>query len=332
MRIGRLAGSLGGRNASRFSIMVKQQISLRRKVITRVSAVLLSASLAACATPTTASGTSTGTSAGTSTSTAVSATGTPAAVETRKVTNAEHELVFHVIDGKLPALVLDAGGGLSSSYWKDLAPRLAKATGSKVVTYDRAGEGESDEVSGPWRVENAVSDLEVGLKALGVTEDVVLVSHSIAGEVATNFVTKNPGWVSGAVLVDANVPDFFTDEMLTAFAPVVEEQRTALLAQESTKKNRQLLAVMVDYAPVHRVFHKLSWPRDVPVTVIVASETPFVDSPEAAKLWRDGQARFAQAGPNRKHVVAENTSHEGIVTEHPEIIANAIDDVLKTIR
>lgn len=143
---------------------------------------------------------------------------------------------------------------------------------------------------------------------------------------------KNPAWISGAVLVDANVPDFFTDEMLTAFEPVIEEQRTALLAQESTKKNRQLLAVMVDYAPVHRVFHKLSWPQDVPVTTIVASETPFVDSPEAAKLWRDAQARFAQAGPNRKHVVAENTSHEGIVTERPDLIAGAIDDVLETIR
>lgn len=248
------------------------------------------------------------------------------------MTNAEHELVFHVIDGKLPALVLDAGGGLSSSYWKDLAPRLAKATGSKVITYDRAGEGESDEVSGPWRVENAVSDLEAGLRSLGVTKDVVLVSHSIAGEVATNFVNKNPGWVSGAVLVDANVPDFFNDEMLTAFAPVVEQQRTALLAQPSTKKNRQLLAVMVDYAAVHRVFHKLSWPNDVPVTAIVASQTPFADSPAAAELWRDGQARFAQAGPNRKHVVAENTSHEGIVTERPDIITDAVQDVLKTIR
>jgi pimeloyl-ACP methyl ester carboxylesterase len=303
--------------------MLKQLIPLHREAIALSSAVLVAVSLAACSSQTAAS------TPAPSTSASASATSTP---ETRTVTNAEHDLVFHVVDGKLPALVLDAGGGLSSSYCKDLAPRLAKATGSKVITYDRAGEGESDEVSGPWRVENAVSDLEAGLKELGVTKDVVLVSHSIAGEVATNFVNKNPGWVSGAVLVDANVPEFFTDEMLTAFEPVIEEQRTALLAQESTKKNRQLLAVMVDYAPVHRVFHKLSWPQDVPVTTIVASETPFVDSPEAAKLWRDAQARFAQAGPNRKHVVAENTSHEGIVTERPDLIADAVDDVLKTIR
>jgi pimeloyl-ACP methyl ester carboxylesterase len=308
--------------------MLKRFSSLHRKAIALSSAVLVAVSLAACSAPPAASSPPPSTPA----STSVSSAGAPAASETRKVTNAEHEVVFHVVDGKLPALVLDAGGGLSSSYWKDLAPRLAKATGSKVITYDRAGEGESGEVSGPWRVENAVSDLEAGLKALGVTKDVVLVSHSIAGEVATNFVNKNPGWVSGAVLVDANVPDFFSEEMLTAFAPVVEQQRTALVAQPSTKKNRQLLAVMVDYAPVHRVFHKLSWPQDVPVTTIVTSETPFADFPEAAKLWRDGHARFAQAGPNRKHVVAENTSHEGIVTERPDLIADAVDDVLKTVR
>lgn len=206
--------------------MLKQLIPWHRETIALSCAVLVAVSLAACSSQTAASSPAPSTPA--STSASASATSTP---ETRTVTNAEHDLVFHVVDGKLPALVLDAGGGLSSSYWKELAPRLAKATGSKVITYDRAGEGESDEVSGPWRVENAVSDLEAGLKELGVTKDVVLVSHSIAGEVATNFVNKNPGWVSGAVLVDANVPDFFTDEMLTAFEPVIEEQRTALLAQ-----------------------------------------------------------------------------------------------------
>jgi pimeloyl-ACP methyl ester carboxylesterase len=314
--------------------MIKHLLPLRREAIGLAPALLLVVSLAACSTSTAASGPASSPPVYAPVTTSASSTSTsgPAVSETITVTNAEHELVFHVLDGELPALVLDAGGGLSSSYWADLAPRLAEATGSKVITYDRAGEGESDEVSGPWRVENAVSDLEAGLEELGVTDDVVLVSHSIAGEIATNFVNENPGWVSGAVLVDANVPDFFTEEMLTAFEPVVEEQRTALLAQDSTKNNRQLLAVSVDYAAVHRVYHALSWPQEVPVTAIVSSETPFVDAPDAATLWRDGQAHFAQAGPNRRHVVAENTSHEGIVTERPDVITDAIDDMLRTIR
>jgi pimeloyl-ACP methyl ester carboxylesterase len=304
--------------------MAKHLVPLRREAIGLASAVLMVVSLAACSTPTTANRPPPNSTSAPASSSA------PVEPETRIVSNAGHRLVFHVVDGKLPALVLDAGGGLDSSYWKDVAPQLAKATGSKVITYDRVGEGQSDEIPGPWKVENAVSDLEAGLKELGVTKDVVLVSHSIAGEIATNFVVRNPGWVSGAVLVDANVPDFFTDEMLTAFEPVIEAQRTALLAQESTKKNRQLLAVLADYGPAHRAYHKLSWPQDVPVTVIVASKTPF-DTPNEAKLWRDAQAHFAQAAPNRKLMVAENSSHD-VAVDRPDVIAAAVEDVLTTIR
>jgi len=312
--------------------MIDHLVRRPRRALALVPAVLVAVSLAACAAPAAAAASSPPSGAFVSASASATTASTPAVPERRVVTTAEHELVFHVWDGALPALVLDAGGGLSSSYWDDLAPRLAAATGSKVITYDRAGEGESDEVSGPWRVRNAVSDLEAGLTDLGVTDDVVLVSHSIAGEVATNFVLDNPGWVSGAVLVDANVPDFFTDELLAAFAPVVAEQRAALEAQPSTRKNRQLLSVLVDYADVHRAYHRLDWPADVPVTAVVASGTPFVDSPEAAQAWRDGQVRFAQAGPNRKHVLAEGTSHEGIVTERPDVVVDAVQDVLAEIR
>lgn len=307
--------------------MAEHLIPQRRAGIALTSAVLIAVSLTACSTPTAASSPPSGTPGSTS---APASSSAPVERQTHIVSNAGHKLVFHVVDGKLPALVLDAGGGSDSSYWKELAPRLAKATGSKVITYDRAGEGDSDEVPGPWKVENAVSDLEAGLEELGVPKDVVLVSHSIAGEVATNFAVKNPDWVSGAVLVDANVPDFFSDGMLTAFEPVVEAQRTALLAQESTKKNRQLLAVLAEYGPAHRAYHQLSWPQDVPVTVIVSAKTPF-DTPDAAKLWRDAQAHFAQAAPNRELVVAENSSHD-VAGDRPDVIAEAVDDLVKTIR
>ena len=132
----------------------------------------------------------------------------PELVRLGKAIAAAHRLAFHVTPGHLPAIVLDAGGGLDSSYWAKLVPQLAKDTGSEVITYDRAGIGASDEVPGPWKVQDAVSDLAAGLRALGATHDVVLVSHSLAGEIATYFVRDNPGWVSGAVLVDASLPVF----------------------------------------------------------------------------------------------------------------------------
>jgi len=158
--------------------------------------VILAGALAAC---------------GTSATSPVPAKPAPSATadpSLRMVSNGGHRLAFHVTPGHLPAIVLDAGGGLDSSYWAKLVPQLAKDTGSEVITYDRAGIGASDEVPGPWKVQDAVSDLAAGLRALGATHDVVLVSHSLAGEIATYFVRDNPGWVSGAVLVDASLPVF----------------------------------------------------------------------------------------------------------------------------
>ncbi|MFJ2581493.1 alpha/beta fold hydrolase [Kitasatospora aureofaciens] len=114
--------------------------------------------------------------------------------DARTVSNNGHRLAFHVTPGHLPAIVLDAGGGQDSSYWKDLVPALAKETGSEIITYDRSGLGASAEVAGPWRVDNAVSDLAAVLTAAGATHNVVLASHSEAGEIATYFVRSHPGW------------------------------------------------------------------------------------------------------------------------------------------
>jgi pimeloyl-ACP methyl ester carboxylesterase len=126
------------------------------------------------------------------------------------VDNGGHRLAVYVTPGTRPAVVLDSGGGEDHTEWKDIVPKLHAATGSEIITYDRAGMGASDEVPGPWKVQNAVSDMEAILRQLGVTK-AVLVSHSQAGEIATYFARKHPKVVTGAVLVDASLPQFYTD-------------------------------------------------------------------------------------------------------------------------
>ena len=55
-----------------------------------------------------------------------------------------NRLHFQVIEGGSPAILLEAGGGMDLTAWADLAPRLARETGATVISYDRAGFGESD--------------------------------------------------------------------------------------------------------------------------------------------------------------------------------------------
>jgi pimeloyl-ACP methyl ester carboxylesterase len=248
------------------------------------------------------------------------------------ITNQGHKLAFYVTPGHLPAIVLDAGGGLDSSYWKSIVPVLAKTTGSEIITYDREGMGASDPVPGPWKVQNAVSDLETGLTDLGATHDVILVSHSEAGEIATEITGQHPGQFAGAVLVDATVPEFSTDTEIARVAAANQAQVDELKklnAQSLTKADRQLLAVAPGYVADQRAYHQMTWPASVPATVIVSSQTPFPTSPPDAQAWRTAQAQFAHAASNRHLVVAAHSSHD-IPIDRPDVVEAQIEAMVKT--
>ena len=241
----------------------------------------------------------------------------------RMISRNGHRLAFHITAGHLPAIVLDAGGGLDSSYWNPLVPQLAKATGSEIITYDRAGLGDSDEVPGAWNVEDAVADLATGLRELGATQ-VILVAHSQAGEVATYFTRANPRQVCGAVLVDASLPNFYTDDEIARIEAANQPQIDALKRQPSTKQTRQLLATAANYGPMHHAYHQISWPDSIPATIIVSQKTPFDGSTEDAQRWRDAAAEFAKAGSNRQLVTAAASSHD-VPIDRPDLVLDEIE-------
>jgi pimeloyl-ACP methyl ester carboxylesterase len=236
-----------------------------------------------------------------------------------------HKIAFHVRAGHGNTIVLDAGGGLDASYWDTLVPELAKRTGSEIITYDRAGFGASDEVSGAWNLHGATRDLAVGLEKLHATHHVILVSHSLAGEIATILVNQHPEWFIGAVLVDANVPDYFTDEATARaqalYAPILASIKSA----PPTKAGRQLLALSESFLETSHEFHGETWPASVPVTVIVSEKTPFETAGDA-QWWRDAHAQFAKRAPNRRLVTATGSSHD-VAHDRPDAIIEAILDL-----
>ncbi|GHH84859.1 hypothetical protein GCM10018793_50660 [Streptomyces sulfonofaciens] len=254
--------------------------------------------------------------------------GRVAASKLHMIDNDGHRLAFHVTDGRGPTIVLDAGGGEDSSYWKDIVPGLHTATGAKIITYDRAGLGESEAVDGPWDVESAVSDLKTGLSTLGVSDDVILVSHSQAGEIATYLTKENPGLVSGSVLVDASLPPLYTDEetarIVAAGRPAVDAARK----DPSTPQNRQLIATSESYVPMHEAYHQVSWPDTVPATVIVSEKTPFDGSPEDAQRWRDAAAAFVKQAPGRTLVTAKGSSHD-VPKDRPGLVLKEVEKMVR---
>ncbi|MFM9598665.1 alpha/beta fold hydrolase [Streptomyces turgidiscabies] len=240
------------------------------------------------------------------------------------ITNDGHRLAFHVTPGNGHTIVLDSGGGEDSSQWKDLVPKLHADTGATVITYDRAGLGDSDVVPGPWKAESAVSDLKSGLDQLGVTGNVILVAHSQAGEIAAHLADDRPKMLSGAVLVDANLPPFFTDEEIARLVAASRPQVEAAKKDPDKPANRQLISTAEGFAPAHKAFHQVTWPDSVPATVMVSEQTPFPGSPVDARRWRAAAASFAGEGPGRTLVTAKGSSHE-VPTDRPDLVLKAVE-------
>lgn len=243
----------------------------------------------------------------------------------RMIENAGHKLAFHVIPGRSPAIVLDAGGGLDSSYWTKLAPEIARRTGSEVITYDRAGMGASDYVPGAWKVQAAVDDLAAVLQATGATHDVILVSHSLAGELATYTAIRHPERLRGVVFVDANVPPFFTDELVDQMYAAQKPHIEAMAAEPATPASRQMQQLLPTFVETSRAYHQAVFPKSVPAVVIVSEKTPFESGPPA-ELWRAAQAAFAAEAANRKLVTAAGSSHD-VAHDRPDLIVQAVVDL-----
>jgi pimeloyl-ACP methyl ester carboxylesterase len=256
----------------------------------------------------------------------------PVTMSSRNVLVHGHHLAFHVMPGHLPVLVLDAGGGADSTYWNSIIPELAKRTDSEIITYDRAGLGASDEVPPPFRMEDAVTDLESGLEQLGATRDLVLIPHSFAGSIATYLAIRHPNWISGAILVDTNVPDFFTNEEIAHLAPIIQPMVAAELAAHPDKKTRTLEAITEAYVETSHDFYKAIWPTSIPCEVIVSEGTPFPPEMKLdSKNWKDAHVAFANKACDRKLLLANGSSHD-IAHDRPEVIIEATGRLVDRLR
>lgn len=119
-----------------------------------------------------------------------------------------YRLNFQTIQGRGPVILLEAGGGLDSTEWTEIGPRLARETGATVVAYDRAGFGKSDlpETRCDLRADTAA--LWRGLRTLGLDRNLVLVGHSYGGLLIRFEAAEHPEAVRGLVFVDPFTIEF----------------------------------------------------------------------------------------------------------------------------
>ncbi|HSX11275.1 MAG TPA: alpha/beta hydrolase, partial [Chlamydiales bacterium] len=100
-----------------------------------------------------------------------------------------------------PTVVLDAGLGNSALGWSLVQPEIAKF--ARVVSFDRPGNGWSDESPLERTSQNIVAELHTALHKANIPGPYVLVGHSFGGLNARLFSSLYPDEVLGVVLVDS---------------------------------------------------------------------------------------------------------------------------------
>ena len=195
--------------------------------------------------------------------------------------------------------------------WKDLLTPVAEATGATLITYDRPGLGSSEVDLQHHGLTSDIERLESGLKDLGYTGHYTLVAHSLGGFYATLFASRHPKQVRAAVLIDINLPCFFTD----AFLPTIRRSEAEIQTLKTENSAKYLFAV--DFEPMVLKMRSVKFPKTIPVLDFVAEQRDF-PTPEDFERWRTCHAKFASEAPNRIEYTAYGSGHY-IFISNPEL-------------
>ena len=255
-----------------------------------------------------------------------------------------------------PAVVIVAGGRASAADWTVPEPGKvnvfsAVAGITRVCAYDRPGTpvgdapSRSDPVPQPVTAADGVADLHALVAAARIATPFVIATHSYGGLVSRLYAMTYPAEVSAMVLLDT----------------LSEGLRAAQTAREWAIQRRLLAGDLTEalrlYPPIERADAERSMDqllaaaplRPMPLIVLSADRPwgPLVpgliangrlpaDIPPDFGYITDRAQAQAQAGlaalvPGARHVTRTDSGHE-IHKDHPQLVIDAIRDVVEAVR
>lgn len=245
-----------------------------------------------------------------------------------------YNLNFRIIPGRGSAILLESGGGMDSTEWNALAPRLAQETGATVIAYDRAGFGKSDLPETKYDLREDTAALWRGLRTLGLDRNLILVGHSYGGFLIRFEAAEHPDAVRGLVFVDP-----FSVEFVDTFGvdycnnhPMMGKLPFDTSRPETLSKSERALVRMVgvpdsNLAEKVAVARKAVIPEGIPARVITAG-IAFLPKPEEQKAWRESHERLTASIKGATMVVADKSGHM-IPFSQPDLLVSVVSEVAR---
>lgn len=224
-------------------------------------------------------------------------------------------------------VIFESGFGTDLRAWRKVAPEIAKT--ARVLTYSRAGYGQSDARSEPRTLLQSSLELDQLIAAARLRPPFILVGHSYGGMLVRAFAVRHPDQVAGMVLVDP-ADERFSPALRKLNAARVDEDdsRFAAIVPARFKPELAALQPVLDSG----VFPVPGRLPDVPVVVITSMQPVdkpefFLETPPARQVLYGLHADVAKGFRDGTHVVTERSGHN-IQLEQPELVIAAIENVM----
>jgi pimeloyl-ACP methyl ester carboxylesterase len=139
------------------------------------------------------------------------------------------------VEGEGPPIVLIHGFGAALDWWDEIAPRLA--AGHRVVRLDLIGHGGTEAPASGYTIERQAKLVAAVLDKLGVGS-VIVIGHSMGGEVATALAEADPSRIERLVLIDSPPKAETTFKLGTRLAlmPVLGELLSRFMSEATIRK------------------------------------------------------------------------------------------------
>jgi pimeloyl-ACP methyl ester carboxylesterase len=219
-----------------------------------------------------------------------------------------HRLHLHCTGEGGPTIILEAGAFSFSSEWYWVQQQLSET--HKVCSYDRAGNGWSEPVTGLRDGVTLMRELHGLLVAAGIPGPYVLAGHSLGGPFIRIYAQQYPAEVLGLVLVDSAVPYAWSEVSGFEQWKAQNESAYGLL----TVLQRVGAARII----IQREFQGYSYPPE-----IVNQLTAFKATAQGVDTW-DAEFRLAQWDLGQQSRAAEDLDELPVIVmwaSYPDVTA-----------
>ncbi|MBI0300010.1 alpha/beta fold hydrolase [Streptomyces sp. PRKS01-29] len=227
-------------------------------------------------------------------------------------------------DGR-PVVMLLPGGGDGLEKMAGIQKTLSKK--NRVCSYDRLGEGASDQPDGPQTLEGAGKVLTAVLDRVAGDAPVVLAGHSLGGLIAARYAPDHQDRIKGLVLMDATSPTQTADlkkgipESATGPAVALRDQTLAILHGGEPER------LTVPDGKVRSA-------GDIPAEVIHHGKRYLAEVPDYGpgleRAWSDGQRKWLGVSSRSRLSTATDSAHY-IYVDQPDVAVRAIERVTSQV-